>query len=701
MKIEVAEHGRMSESGSSLLRLIQNQDMPLLDLFVRESVQNSLDAAASDVEYVNVDMVTGTFKPAALNRHLEKIEDRLNRRYSSVSQNFIAVRDSNTIGLTGPVRYKDVRNNSFGNLLKLVYEICKPQSTEGAGGSWGLGKTIYFRLGIGLVLYYSRIRQNGKYQSRLVACLVEDETKKEALIPHAGGVKRGIAWWGKRDGLVAGSTIPVDNELEIVKILSIFGLSPYTQSETGTTIIIPYIDEKVLLNEVYAINEPAESKPYWVGGIADYLNIALQRWYSPRLNNISYPYGAYLSASVNGTKVKISGMLSLFRYVRELYILATTGTLESESLIESAGISWFVESIDLRGVLSSTSSGKFAYAKFNRRQLQMEPPSNERSPYQQILNIAVQMEGGNGPIVMYTRRPGMIVGYDYDGTWTHRMPKSAPDEFILGLFVANSQNTLKSIVDPKTGSLMSLEEYIRQGEKADHASWSDRNIAGNNFRIISNIQKHVISKIKKKYSEPVRETFERQNTGLAHALADMLLPQSDFGTDASVPPNPNNGGRGQRPIHARKSTFRIFGNPQYSNGSVEYEFEIVMKGKPCILSLQVLTDFKRYQADSWEKEDEIGKPFPLEFKELTITHIRKAAEKSCVGYDCNILITGSARGGNNKDVSVEFLKSSRFSTLGYAHFVPSESGCIITGNLVFSFSDPALKGMCELKETDK
>ena len=254
MKIEVAEHGRMSESGSSLLRLIQNQDMPLLDLFVRESVQNSLDAAASDVEYVNVDMVTGTFKPAALNRHLEKIEDRLNRRYPSVSQNFIAVRDSNTVGLTGPVRYKDVRNNSFGNLLKLVYEICKPQSTEGAGGSWGLGKTIYFRLGIGLVLYYSRIRQNGKYQSRLVACLVEDETKKEALIPHAGGVKRGIAWWGKRDGLVAGSTIPVDNEFEIVKILSIFGLSPYTQSETGTTIIIPYIDEKVLLNEVYAIN---------------------------------------------------------------------------------------------------------------------------------------------------------------------------------------------------------------------------------------------------------------------------------------------------------------------------------------------------------------------------------------------------------------------------------------------------------------
>ena len=89
MKTEVAEHGRMSESGSSLLRLIQNQDMPLLDLFVRESVQNSLDAAASDVEYVNVDMVTGTFKPAALNRHLEKIEDRLQESCSTREHNIL------------------------------------------------------------------------------------------------------------------------------------------------------------------------------------------------------------------------------------------------------------------------------------------------------------------------------------------------------------------------------------------------------------------------------------------------------------------------------------------------------------------------------------------------------------------------------------------------------------------------------------
>ena len=45
MKIEIAEPGRMTQTGSSLLKLIQNNNMPALDLLVRESIQNSLDAS--------------------------------------------------------------------------------------------------------------------------------------------------------------------------------------------------------------------------------------------------------------------------------------------------------------------------------------------------------------------------------------------------------------------------------------------------------------------------------------------------------------------------------------------------------------------------------------------------------------------------------------------------------------------------------
>ena len=130
MKIEIAEHERMSESGSSLLRLIQNQDIPLLDLLVRESIQNSLDAANKTANSVEVDLSVGEFESRKLNENLEKISDALNRKYPRQRCKYIAIRDSRTSGLTGPIRYSEVRANEFGNLLKLVYEICKPQQDD-------------------------------------------------------------------------------------------------------------------------------------------------------------------------------------------------------------------------------------------------------------------------------------------------------------------------------------------------------------------------------------------------------------------------------------------------------------------------------------------------------------------------------------------------------------------------------------------
>ena len=41
---EILRNQYMGISGSSLLRVIQNNDMPILDLLVREAIQNSLDA---------------------------------------------------------------------------------------------------------------------------------------------------------------------------------------------------------------------------------------------------------------------------------------------------------------------------------------------------------------------------------------------------------------------------------------------------------------------------------------------------------------------------------------------------------------------------------------------------------------------------------------------------------------------------------
>ena len=700
MKVEIAEHGRMSESGSSLLRLIQNQDMPLLDLLVRESVQNSLDASNGAAPDVKVDFSIGQFQSADLNKHLDGIQKPLDKRFpNKKAYNYISVRDSNTYGLTGPVSYDKVVNNEFGNLLKLVYEICKPQQNEGAGGSWGLGKTIYFRVGIGLVIYYSRICQNGKYSSRLAACLVEDETKRDALIPHSGGVKRGIAWWGKADRWNSKKTVPITSEREIKDILSVFGIKPYSAEETGTTIIIPYIRKQALLDEVYAKNEDTDLKPYWAKSVGDYLRVALQKWYAPRISNPHYPYGAYLTASVDGVKIKAASMLPLFRTVRELYILASGGTLDSEALLADPQINCNVESVDLRGVFSGgQSAGKFAYVKLTNKQLMMLPPENNKAPYQQITNSAVHMESGNIPIIMYTRRPGMIVGYDFDGPWTHRMPKTAESEYVIGLFVINSGNKLKNIKESGGTGELSLEEYIRKGEKADHASWADRNISGNNPRIVTNIQKGIFRKITAKYSERTIDTTEKRNIGLGHALANILLPSSDFGRVASPPQRPGGGGGGGTSKPSKRKSSLSFGNGvRYMGDRIAANFDLHMKTNACELSLLLLTDFKKYKAEKWESDDEIGKAFPLHFVRFTIECVRPN-KKNAAEINKKLTVDTATMSCNDEDIQVETISSERFAVPSTIHISSAMTNVIVCGTLEFTSDDPRFKGIIDLKE---
>lgn len=115
MRIEIAEPGRMTQSGSSLLRLIQNNDMPLLDLLVRESVQNCLDAHLESADAVKVDFLSGYFESDAFLLHLDGVKDAMESRFPEKRYRFLAIRDSHTTGLTGPLHYKDVIGNDYGN----------------------------------------------------------------------------------------------------------------------------------------------------------------------------------------------------------------------------------------------------------------------------------------------------------------------------------------------------------------------------------------------------------------------------------------------------------------------------------------------------------------------------------------------------------------------------------------------------------
>ncbi|MBU3217455.1 hypothetical protein KPL54_20340 [Clostridium estertheticum] len=615
MKIEIAEPGRMTQSGSSLLKLIQNNDMPILDLFIRESVQNSLDAKNDIDKYVTVKFKTGSFNKLRFNSELEGITETLDKRYNEEEYKYISISDTNTVGLTGKLHYDDLSDNNYGNLLKLIYEISKPQDAEGAGGSWGLGKTVYFRVGMGLVLYYSRIRkEDGEYESRMAACLVEDENNADSLIPqYEGKSKRGIAWWGEKRG--ENKTQPLTDKDYINRILDIFNIEQYKDDETGTTIIIPYINQEELLsnNQIVDITEGGEQKKQsWQYNIEEYLRISLQRWYSPRLNNTHYPYGKFLRASINSNPVTKDSMEPAYQIIQSLYNCAVAnGKLQYDDIINEADIKY--QKIVLKNVLKQGKAGTLCFIKANRKLLKMEYPDNKPSPYEYFNCINADIEK-NKPIVTFTRKPGMLVSYENVGSWTDGIQASDNDNYIIGVFVLNSENELTG-----TSEKYSLEEYVRKGEMADHTSWNDFSLYNNHPQIINKIQGHVRGKISKEFTADDESMIQKKSSGLGKVFGDLLLPPQNFGKKPSVSLKNKSNSR-----HTEKHGDVIFSleknNIKYMKDGIEVITLVTAKNKIRNISLSFGVDAEggTITFAQWEEKMRMKFPFDIEYIKIKL-----------------------------------------------------------------------------------
>lgn len=684
MKIEIAEPGRMTQTGSSLLKLIQNNNMPVLDLLVRESIQNSLDARKDGSKYVEVDYLTGKFDSEKLREELEGITTPLAKRFPKSEYDFIAVKDSNTVGLTGEMNYKKVKNNEYGNLLKLIYEICKPQENEGAGGSWGIGKTVYFRIGIGLVVYYSRIKEkNGQYVSRLAASYVENETNDDAMIPiYKNQSKRGIAWWGEQVG--ENLTQPVTDEKYIYNFLQIFGIDQYTEDETGTTIIIPYIDaEKLLTNNriEYLNGKGMLVTPYWCHTLEDYLTIAVQRWYAPRLNNKYYNLGAFLRMKINDKGLGLDTMEPVFKIIQALYNRANY--VKEEDIFVNYDIEVKIESVNLRGCLNETSSGKVAFAKVPRKMLGMEAPLNKPEPFM-YLNCEIRDEDVNRPVVCFVRKPAMIVSYENVGAWVSNIPTTSKDEYIIAIYVLNSSNSLKGCPTAK-----SLEEYVRRSEMADHTSWEDWSEGNYNPRIITKIQNGVNKLISKEFVTEIQTIKPKMNSGLGKMFGDMLLPPDGFGKRPGPGHNPNQGqnSSGRKGFHFRVEDEKI----KYLSTGMIVPVILETSGKNKIIGttfqIQVDSESKKIPIGEWEVKMGLVTPFDIQDARIEVIMIdgQMVNKKEILSFDKEKI--------NILDISFSKLKSSKGTCYGLHIFSNNPCAMKIRINITIKINRKDVKPM--------
>ena len=209
-----------------MLRALQGNG---LDILVRESIQNSLDAAGSKAAPVKVDFsIKEIAKRNVIGQFDESTQEKLNGEFKNDgSCQILLIKDTVTTGLTGD------RHDENSKIYKLVYDIGRAQSDKAAGGSWGLGKTIYSNMGLGIVGFFTQTKESrNEVSQKLIFAGLEDETKD--LAERFTNSPSGIAWWGDKNG------DPITNQAKIKNLLKNFGSPSFDAGDTGTIIIIPF-----------------------------------------------------------------------------------------------------------------------------------------------------------------------------------------------------------------------------------------------------------------------------------------------------------------------------------------------------------------------------------------------------------------------------------------------------------------------------
>lgn len=617
--------------GSVTLKSLQNDNIPELDLLVREAIQNSSDAALGEAgpSYA-VNFQYGSFTPAVFNSFLTDIENSLNIKYPIPSADFLEIRDTKTTGLTGCIRKADIKKDDHGNFFKLIYDTGKRQTKSSAGGNWGFGKSVYYRVGIGIVIFYSKIKTETGYDSRLIITLVEDESKKDSngndatILNALEPLSAGKAWWGIRDGE---DLLPLQDMDFIKSVLDVFGLKPFKDNETGTSIIIPYLKTDSLLNGIVPADAEIEAgikehfSSVWTASIADYLRLSIQKWYAPKIHNRELPNFCdkkWLLVSMNSTPIRKQDMLPLFNLAQELYTTSIAKTYGHEYKSKTfPGIVCLP--VNIRGYFDGMTSGYVSVIKISKQEL--NGTQNLLSPYDYIGKF--EADGGlNEPVVMYSRDPGMIIDYAITGPWVKNIaPPESPDDFVFAFYFPITHKTLKQDLPAPEYAGMPLGEYLRDCEASDHMGWNDPV----KMQIVQRIQKNTVNQISGHLKKSEQVNVDATASKLAGRLGRNLLPRVGYGKKPGGSGGSGGSGGGGTKINnivLEISSQTIHGNSLVMN----YELQLMHGKKDAKVSLMIASEGGWIDPESWK--DEIGTEFPAVFDSVSVDTIKTSVSEN-------------------------------------------------------------------------
>lgn len=611
--------------GSVTLKSLQNDNVPELDLLVREAIQNSSDASLNEAgNSFAVNFRIGEFVPTRFNAFMTGLENVLEERFPEVTATFMEIRDTKTSGLTGRIRKDEIKKDNHGNFFKLIYDTGKRQTISTAGGNWGFGKSVYYRVGTGIVIFYSRIKESDSYEDRMIITLVEDESKIDvngqdatilnALEPRSAGK----AWWGVRDGE---DLLPLTDMDLIEPVLDVFGIKPFKENETGTSVVIPYINKRELLDGIIPVEAEIQEDikehfmSVWASSISDYLRLSIQKWYAPKIHNrelVNFCRNKWLLVSVDDKPIRKQDMLPFFRLTQELYTTALGKTYnydyESQDYPQIETLPINITSYFEKG----QTAGYVSMVKISKAELNSD--QNVLSPYDYIGKY--EADGGlNEPIMMYARDPGMVIDYAITGSWVKNLtPSDNPEEFLFAFFVPITDKTIKRDLSVPEYAGMGLGAYLRECEASDHMCWNDPV----KMQIVQRIQKNSINQINRHIKTSATVSVDATASKLSNRLGKNLLPKIGYGKRKNGGGGSGSGGGGTKiaNISFIITSLIIKGN------EVEMDFTLRLSHgkKDSTLSMMIASEAGWIDAVSWK--DDIGTAFPIEITECYIDTVR-------------------------------------------------------------------------------
>lgn len=685
--------------GSGALKALQNDNIPDLDLLVREAIQNSSDAAIGQPEdSCNINFTQGTFSPAAFNALLPDVGPILDRRFPNDIAEYLEIRDYKTSGLTGPILQRDLDPNDHGNYFKLVFDTGKEQTNSSAGeagGSWGYGKSVYYRVGIGLVVFYSQIRENGVMKSRLIISLIENETDSNAMLKEVTKNAVGRAWWGKKLPDSNEDILPLTDEAEIQTVLDVFSVKKFAPNQTGTAIIIPYIDKERLLHGIFPDNcgvTPEEvSMCTFKDDISQYIELAVQKWYAPRVYNKTlkeYSAQKWLAVRVNGTPITDANMRPLFRLVQELYTSALSANKGGDHQYHSE-LFPFIKCVPIPSQkLVGGKSGYAAYVRITKDELGAGNSSIKPYTYLRLFSKTAQ----NDPVVMFARTPGMILDYKIDDKWAKGLMKPEnDDEYIFVFYVPDCTVNLKNDVSAGEFAGKAFGEYLRKSEKSDHMDWTDPS----SFTLIANIKNQVCNKVNAALRGSGEGPVEGTTSKLSGKLGKRLLPTTGFGKKPK--PHGSGGSGGGGGSGSIDNLEFVLGEKVYVDDSIIIDFcaKFCNTKKKAVIGIFIESETGLMDLNAWQQN--IGTAFPIEVDSIweCKTFAQNSGKELPLPDDC----TSDKRESASEFTKVRIITGDEQVGVCGFEIENAITNAVVSGKMVIRTADR--KYRCSIKETKK